>query len=101
MLYPREDRLSKVLLYACRNCDHQEELKLDRVHRNEILTQPMYKNPLITQRMTLYAIVRKLEQSPVSLLTQHYRGPLDVPVRAVTLTRPYFSSLTIVGGILQ
>jgi DNA-directed RNA polymerase II subunit RPB9 len=23
ILYPKEDREQKVLLYACRNCDHQ------------------------------------------------------------------------------
>jgi len=26
ILYPREDREKKVLLYACRNCDHQVRL---------------------------------------------------------------------------
>ncbi|KAF0896222.1 hypothetical protein E2562_019704, partial [Oryza meyeriana var. granulata] len=24
ILYPKEDREQKILLYACRNCDHQE-----------------------------------------------------------------------------
>ncbi|KAG6582179.1 DNA-directed RNA polymerases II, IV and V subunit 9A, partial [Cucurbita argyrosperma subsp. argyrosperma] len=28
ILYPKEDRDEKILLYACRNCDHQIQLSL-------------------------------------------------------------------------
>ncbi|KAF3782235.1 DNA-directed RNA polymerases II IV and V subunit 9A [Nymphaea thermarum] len=36
ILYPKEDREQKVLLYACRNCDHQEVADNNCVYRNEI-----------------------------------------------------------------
>ncbi|OAE29946.1 hypothetical protein AXG93_773s1870 [Marchantia polymorpha subsp. ruderalis] len=37
ILYPREDRDKKILLYACRNCDHQEVADNNCVYRNEVL----------------------------------------------------------------
>ncbi|KAG0564369.1 hypothetical protein M758_8G100700 [Ceratodon purpureus] len=37
ILYPREEREKKVLLYACRNCDHQEVADNNCVYRNEVL----------------------------------------------------------------
>ncbi|KAL5140904.1 DNA-directed RNA polymerases II, IV and V subunit 9A [Glycine soja] len=36
ILYPKEDRDQKVLLFACRNCDHQEVADNFCVYRNEI-----------------------------------------------------------------
>ncbi|KAJ8444930.1 hypothetical protein Cgig2_029124 [Carnegiea gigantea] len=36
ILYPKEDRDHKILLYACRNCDHQEVADNNCVYRNEI-----------------------------------------------------------------
>ncbi|CAI7924594.1 unnamed protein product [Closterium sp. NIES-54] len=36
ILYPREDRENRVLLYACRNCDHQEAAENNCVYRNEV-----------------------------------------------------------------
>ncbi|CAK7326374.1 unnamed protein product [Dovyalis caffra] len=36
ILYPREDRDQKILLYACRNCDHQEVADNNCVYRNEV-----------------------------------------------------------------
>ncbi|MQL81107.1 hypothetical protein Taro_013564 [Colocasia esculenta] len=36
ILYPKEDREQKILLYACRNCDHQEVADNNCVYRNEI-----------------------------------------------------------------
>ncbi|KAL9314919.1 hypothetical protein ACSQ67_020371 [Phaseolus vulgaris] len=36
ILYPKEDRDQKILLYACRNCDHQEVADNFCVYRNEI-----------------------------------------------------------------
>jgi DNA-directed RNA polymerase II subunit RPB9 len=37
MLYPKEDKQNKLLLYACRNCDHQEESENSLVYRHELL----------------------------------------------------------------
>eukprot|EP00898_Chlorokybus_atmophyticus_P004640 jgi/Chlat1/5177/Chrsp33S05164 len=36
MLYPREEKERKVLLYACRICDHTEAADNNCVYRNEI-----------------------------------------------------------------
>ncbi|KAJ6772192.1 DNA-DIRECTED RNA polymerase SUBUNIT [Salix koriyanagi] len=36
ILYPREDRDEKILMYACRNCDHQEAADNNCVYRNEV-----------------------------------------------------------------
>ncbi|PVH34611.1 hypothetical protein PAHAL_8G257700 [Panicum hallii] len=36
ILYPKEDRDNKVLLYACRNCDHQEVSDSNCVYRNVV-----------------------------------------------------------------
>ncbi|KAJ0980596.1 hypothetical protein J5N97_008851 [Dioscorea zingiberensis] len=37
ILYPKEDRENKVLLFACRNCDHQEVADNNCVYRNVII----------------------------------------------------------------
>ncbi|CAN6894277.1 unnamed protein product [Brassica oleracea] len=36
ILYPKEDREQSILLYACRNCDHQEAADDNCVYRNEV-----------------------------------------------------------------
>jgi DNA-directed RNA polymerase II subunit RPB9 len=36
ILYPKEDREKKVLLYACRNCEHQEVADSNCVYRNVV-----------------------------------------------------------------
>lgn len=36
MLYPRENRAERKLLYACRNCSYSEEAKHPKVYTNEI-----------------------------------------------------------------
>ncbi|XP_037491751.1 DNA-directed RNA polymerases II, IV and V subunit 9A [Jatropha curcas] len=36
ILYPKEDKKQRILLYACRNCDHQEVADNNRVYRNEV-----------------------------------------------------------------
>ncbi|KAK2644414.1 hypothetical protein Ddye_019609 [Dipteronia dyeriana] len=36
ILYPKEDKDQKILLYACRNCDHQEVAENNCVYRNEV-----------------------------------------------------------------
>ena len=37
MLYPREDRSARQLLFVCKNCDHQEPATGYIVSRNDIL----------------------------------------------------------------
>ncbi|KAJ1276753.1 hypothetical protein BS78_05G239000 [Paspalum vaginatum] len=36
ILCPKEDRANKVLLYACRSCDHQEVANSNCVYRNVV-----------------------------------------------------------------
>jgi len=36
MLYPKEDKENKVLLYACRNCDYQQEADNSCIYVNKI-----------------------------------------------------------------
>ncbi|KAI8060834.1 polymerase II polypeptide I, 14.5kDa [Gongronella butleri] len=40
LLYPREDRTKRELLYACRNCQFQESADNLRVYRHEIIHAP-------------------------------------------------------------
>eukprot|EP00271_Cylindrocystis_brebissonii_P017464 TRINITY_DN4554_c0_g1_i1.p2 TRINITY_DN4554_c0_g1~~TRINITY_DN4554_c0_g1_i1.p2 ORF type:complete len:115 (+),score=11.33 TRINITY_DN4554_c0_g1_i1:239-583(+) len=37
ILYPREDKANKTLVYACRNCDHSEAADTFCVYRNEVM----------------------------------------------------------------
>ncbi|XP_026198082.1 DNA-directed RNA polymerase II subunit RPB9 isoform X2 [Anabas testudineus] len=36
MLYPKEDKENRVLLYACRNCDYQQEADNSCIYVNKI-----------------------------------------------------------------
>jgi DNA-directed RNA polymerase II subunit RPB9 len=42
MLYPKEDKQNRTLLFACRNCDHQEEASNSCVYRHDIILPVMY-----------------------------------------------------------
>eukprot|EP01114_Cavostelium_apophysatum_P015975 TRINITY_DN4469_c0_g1_i1.p1 TRINITY_DN4469_c0_g1~~TRINITY_DN4469_c0_g1_i1.p1 ORF type:complete len:113 (-),score=2.97 TRINITY_DN4469_c0_g1_i1:21-359(-) len=37
MLYPKEDKVRKVLLFSCHNCGHSEAAENSRTYKNEIL----------------------------------------------------------------
>lgn len=37
MLYPKEDKDQKVLLYACRNCDYKQEADSNCIYVNKIM----------------------------------------------------------------
>lgn len=37
MLYPKEDKENKVLLYACRNCDYKQEADSNCIYVNKIM----------------------------------------------------------------
>jgi len=36
ILYPREDKENRLLMFSCRQCDYSEEADLARVYRNDI-----------------------------------------------------------------
>ena len=42
MLYPKEQKATKTLFFACRNCDHQEPADVHCVYRNQIIHPPTY-----------------------------------------------------------
>ncbi|KAG4105018.1 hypothetical protein H8356DRAFT_1366122 [Neocallimastix lanati (nom. inval.)] len=48
LLYPKEDRDTKQLLYACRNCEHQEEAKNQCVYRHAVKHTPIEETMVIT-----------------------------------------------------
>ncbi|ORX53873.1 polymerase II polypeptide I, 14.5kDa [Piromyces finnis] len=48
LLYPKEDPLNKQLLYACRNCEHQEEADNQCVYRHEVQHIPIEETMVIT-----------------------------------------------------
>lgn len=37
MLYPKEDKDAKLLLYACRNCDYKQEADSNCIYVNKIM----------------------------------------------------------------
>jgi len=39
MLYPKEDRENKKLMYACRNCTHQEHVTSNKIYGNTLLAE--------------------------------------------------------------
>ncbi|XP_039181000.1 DNA-directed RNA polymerase II subunit RPB9 isoform X3 [Crotalus tigris] len=70
MLYPKEDKENRILLYACRNCDYQQEADNSCIYVNKITHE--VEIPLCPgQRIT--------------------------PVRSVATKKPSFSSLTARG----
>lgn len=42
MLYPREDKTNRKLLFACRNCHFEEDADNNCVYRHEIVHAPSY-----------------------------------------------------------
>jgi DNA-directed RNA polymerase II subunit RPB9 len=52
LLYPREDRINKRLLYACRNCTYSEAAKANCVYTNEI-KQSINSNLLVSKETSL------------------------------------------------
>ncbi|KAL1933904.1 hypothetical protein VTP01DRAFT_7994 [Rhizomucor pusillus] len=47
LLYPREDKLNRQLLYACRNCTFEELADNACVYRHEIIHQPAEKTTVL------------------------------------------------------
>jgi DNA-directed RNA polymerase II subunit RPB9 len=42
LLYPREDKSNRKLMFACRNCSYQEDAENVCVYRHEIVHAPSY-----------------------------------------------------------
>lgn len=48
MLYPKEDKENKILLYACRNCDYKQVADSNCIYVNKIMHEIEY------ERMKIY-----------------------------------------------
>uniref|UniRef100_A0A8C7J4Y0 RNA polymerase II subunit I n=1 Tax=Oncorhynchus kisutch TaxID=8019 RepID=A0A8C7J4Y0_ONCKI len=50
MLYPKEDKENRILLYACRNCDHQQEADNSCIHisHSQIIAD-VFQDPTLPQ----------------------------------------------------
>ncbi|KAJ2394042.1 DNA-directed RNA polymerase II core subunit rpb9 [Coemansia sp. RSA 2559] len=48
MLYPREDKERRVLMFACRNCDFQEDAENSCIYRHEVMHIPSEQTMVIT-----------------------------------------------------
>lgn len=42
MLYPKEDKENKILMYACRNCDYKQEADSNCIYVNKIMHEIEY-----------------------------------------------------------
>ena len=47
MLYPKDDRTTKTLYFACKNCDYQEEADTFCVYRHELLLTPVERHSIV------------------------------------------------------
>ncbi|OMJ10335.1 DNA-directed RNA polymerases II, IV and V subunit 9B [Smittium culicis] len=52
MLYPREERGIRQLLFACRNCDYQEKSDTNCVYRHEVIYTPSEQTMVISDLST-------------------------------------------------
>ncbi|PIA16942.1 DNA-directed RNA polymerase II subunit RPB9 [Coemansia reversa NRRL 1564] len=48
MLYPRVDQVHRRLMYACRNCNYEEEAQNNCVFRHGVLHVPSEKTMMVT-----------------------------------------------------
>ncbi|XP_078675908.1 DNA-directed RNA polymerase II subunit RPB9 isoform X3 [Branchiostoma floridae x Branchiostoma belcheri] len=65
MLYPKEDKENKILLYACRNCDYQQVADNSCIYVNKI----MHEVDELTQ------IVADVAQDPTLPRTEDHQCP--------------------------
>ena len=86
MLYPKEDKANRQLLYSCRLCDHQEEAQDFCVYRNEV-------KAAIEYAWLAYSVLTHLELSyqllrQILLLTLLFRGQRRRDVLSAAAERP-------------
>ena len=101
MLYPKEDKENKVLLYACRNCDYRQMADSCCIYVNKI----MHEVDEITSIVTDVVSDPTLPRSEVCLISQcqhtiHYlilNNTVNcriIPVPSVVTEKLCFSNLT-------
>ncbi len=100
MLYPKEDKENRVLLYACRNCEHVEQADLKqidkdgyevqtgaawRIYRNEITQKPVYAHHLASAVGSCVVVQACIAVAPLSL--RLIRTPFSTQWRCSDLPR--------------
>lgn len=95
MLYPKEDRQNRSLLFACRNCDHQEEASNYCVYRHDIILPVMYFIAFsVYSYKHIFCIVNNLAHILIFRPTQLFHEQIKDLALSVDILRPYFSRLT-------
>ncbi|CEQ40866.1 SPOSA6832_02526 [Sporobolomyces salmonicolor] len=64
LLYPKEDKVHKILLYACRNCGHQQET----------LNACVYKHDLIVTDKETAGVTQDLDTDPTLVSSRCFPG---------------------------
>ncbi|XP_054929219.2 DNA-directed RNA polymerase II subunit RPB9 isoform X2 [Dermacentor andersoni] len=64
MLYPKEDKENRVLLYACRNCDYQQEADNNCIYVNKITHEVEMKCGCTMCAQTQTALIGGLSETP-------------------------------------
>lgn len=57
MLYPKEDKENKILLYACRNCDYKTEADSYCIYVNKIMHEIELVEPFLVFWGIIWAMV--------------------------------------------
>lgn len=57
MLYPKEDKENKILLYACRNCDYKQHADSKCIYVNKIMHEIEYVLATIANSFFLISFV--------------------------------------------
>eukprot|EP00742_Colponemidia_sp_Colp-10_P006808 GILJ01007295.1.p1 GENE.GILJ01007295.1~~GILJ01007295.1.p1 ORF type:complete len:123 (+),score=11.48 GILJ01007295.1:29-397(+) len=70
MLYPKEDKQNRVLLYACRNCDHSEEAA-----RNDPTENCVYRNDISGVGAERYIVRPEIVTDPTLPRTKNANCP--------------------------
>ena len=55
MLYPKEDKENRLLLYACRNCDYKQIADNQCIYVNKVSEKTIYKSKNATETLNFYS----------------------------------------------
>lgn len=100
MLYPKEDRQNRSLLFACRNCDHQEEASNYCVYRHDIILPVMYLSRVHDIIKPYFYLVNSLAHILISPLILLFREQIKDLAPSAGILRPYFFRLMTVEETL-
>ncbi|SCZ96318.1 BZ3500_MvSof-1268-A1-R1_Chr8-2g10114 [Microbotryum saponariae] len=96
LLYPKEDKVSHVLMYACRNCHYKEETTNPCVYKHDLetagVTQDLQTDPTLTASPTTAKI--KYRMSKMGNTPQD-----DDPVRSADSSLLAIDAMTITSDL--